>query len=135
MSENRNLTPAQELHVESHAPYLKVFFGLLVFTILEYCYASTGMIAFLPLLVGLMVMAIIKAAMVGWYFMHLKFEGRWVYYMLIPAGILAVILTVALMPDVAMQPETEENSEPEEIVAALIVPDAPLMIPQPKHGK
>ena len=28
--------------------------------------------------------------MVGWYFMHLKFEGKWVYAMLIPAGILAM---------------------------------------------
>ena len=31
--------------------------------------------------------------MVGWYFMHLKFEGNWVYGMLVPAGILAMILT------------------------------------------
>ena len=47
--------------------------------------------------------------MVGWYFMHLKFEGNWVYAMLVPAGILAMILTLALIPDVAMQPVTEEK--------------------------
>ena len=31
----------------------------------------------------------------GWYFMHLKFEGNWVYAMLVPAGILAMILSFA----------------------------------------
>ena len=46
--------------------------------------------------------------------MHLKFEGNWVYAMLIPAGILAIILTCALIPDVAMQPVTEESREEEE---------------------
>ena len=35
-----NLTHDQELHVESHAPYLKVFFALLVFTVIEYFYAQ-----------------------------------------------------------------------------------------------
>ena len=52
--------------------------------------------------------------MVGWYFMHLKFEGTWVYAMLVPAGILAIILTCALIPDVAMQPVTEENPDEED---------------------
>src|SRR5690349_658502 len=37
-----------------------------------------------PMLLGLLIMAVTKAALVGIYFMHLKFEGRWVYYMLIP---------------------------------------------------
>ena len=57
--------------------------------------------------------AVIKACLVGWYFMHLKFEGKWVYYMLVPAGILAIVLIFALIPDIAMQPVTEENPEEE----------------------
>ena len=35
------------MHVESHAPYLKVFFALLIFTILEYFYAMFCQISFL----------------------------------------------------------------------------------------
>ena len=85
-----NLTHDQEMHVESHAPYLKVFFALLIFTVMEYFYAMLP-ISFPALVVGLMAMAITKAALVGWYFMHLKFEGRWVYFMLVPAGVLAMI--------------------------------------------
>ena len=37
-----------------------------------------------------MVLAITKAFLVGWFFMHLKFEGRWIYMMLVPVGLLAV---------------------------------------------
>ena len=51
----------------------------------------------------------IKAGLVGWYFMHLKFEGNWVYILIVPAFVLATILVLALMPDMAMKPETEEN--------------------------
>ncbi|MEA2630070.1 MAG: cytochrome c oxidase subunit, partial [Chloroflexota bacterium] len=101
-------------HAESHAPYLKVFSALAVFTAIEYFYAHIFKDAFVVLVLGLLFWAVIKASMVGWYFMHLKFEGKWVYYMLVPAGILAIILTSALIPDVAMQPVTEENPEEEE---------------------
>ena len=110
-----DVTREQELEHESHVSlYLKVWGGLLVFTILEYVYARASKDAFVALVLGLLTMAVIKASMVGWYFMHLKFEGKWVYAMLIPAGILAIILTVALCPDVAMQPVTEENPNRDE---------------------
>jgi cytochrome c oxidase subunit 4 len=55
--------------------------------------------------------------MVGWYFMHLKFEGTWVYCMLVPASILAVILTCALIPDVVLSGSTLEGGEEEEEAA------------------
>jgi cytochrome c oxidase subunit 4 len=124
MVEQTNLTFDQEMHVESHAPYLKVFFALLILTILEYTYASTGLLGFFILVLGLMILAIIKASLVGWYFMHLKFEGRWVYGMLIPASILAMILTFALVPDLAMQPVTDVNPDIEEVSAAPATPVA-----------
>jgi cytochrome c oxidase subunit IV len=111
-----SMTRGQELHVESHAPYLKVFAALAVFTAIEYFYAHIFKDSFGLLVSGLMFWAVIKASMVGWYFMHLKFEGKWVYYMLVPAGILAIIVTCALIPDLAMQPVTEENPEEEETV-------------------
>ncbi len=52
----------------------------------------------------------IKAGLVGWFFMHLKFEGNWVYIMIVPAFVLATIFVLALSPDMAMQPETDENA-------------------------
>jgi cytochrome c oxidase subunit 4 len=109
-----SMTRGQELHVESHAPYLKVFAGLAVLTAIEYFYAHIFKDSFAVLVLGLVFWAVLKASMVGWYFMHLKFEGNWVYYLLVPAGILAIILTSALVPDLAMQPVTEENPDEEE---------------------
>ncbi|MBV8316932.1 MAG: cytochrome C oxidase subunit IV family protein [Planctomycetaceae bacterium] len=114
----------QELHIESHAPYLKVWAGLAFFTAIEYFYAHIFKDMLFTLILGLLFWAVIKASMVGWYFMHLKFEGRWVYFMLIPAGILAMILTLALVPDLAMQPITEENPEEETVFSAPLEPGA-----------
>lgn len=122
-----NLTQEQELEVESHTQqYIRIFFVLMVFTIAEYCYATyLPNISFFALVSGLMAMAIFKASLVGLYFMHLKFEGKWVYGMLIPAGILAIILTTALIPDVAMQPPiTEDNPDLEGVPTRPIQPDA-----------
>jgi cytochrome c oxidase subunit 4 len=59
-------------------------------------------------------MALIKASMVGWYFMHLKFERKWVYILIIPACVMAVFLTLMLYPDMAMKPVVEENAGEEE---------------------
>ena len=100
----RNLTPEQERNVESHAPYMKVFWSLLVLTILEYAYARflEGRISFAYLVAGLMVLAIHQG--VSWsagFFMHLKFEGRWIYMMLVPVCLLAVIVVTGLAPDMA----------------------------------
>jgi len=50
--------------------------------------------------------------------MHLKFEGAWVYILLIPAAVLATILVLALTPDVAFKPETTENAEEEAVWVA-----------------
>ncbi len=120
-----NLTHDQEMHVESHAPYIKVFLWLAVFTAVEYFYARWQKDAFTALVMGLMLFAVIKASMVGWYFMHLKFEGRWVYYMLVPAGILAAVLIFALMPDIAMQPPADEATSEDEETTAVSAPLAP----------
>jgi cytochrome c oxidase subunit 4 len=97
----RNLTPEQERNVESHAPYMKVFWSLLVLTILEYAYARFLPLSFVYLVAGLMVLATTKAFLVGWFFMHLKFEGRWIYMMLVPVCLLAIALVLGLAPDMA----------------------------------
>lgn len=122
---DKNLTHDQEMEVESHAPYLKVFGALAVFTAIEYFYAYFFKDAFTGLVLGLMFWALLKAGLVGWYFMHLKFEGNWVYSMLVPAGILAAILILALIPDIARQPETgEETPEDETAATAPLYPGA-----------
>ncbi len=106
---------AEELEVESHAPYMKVWFVLAVFTGLEYFYALFLKDHFLVLVLGLVTMALFKASLVGWFFMHLKFERKWVYILIIPACVMAVFLTLMLYPDMAMKPIVEENPGEEEV--------------------
>ena len=119
---------AAELEVESHAPYLKVWFGLLVLTVIEYFYARIFMDYFAILILGLLFWAIIKACMVGWYFMHLKFEKPWVYFMLVPALILATILTLALCPDMVLKyDESEDRAAEPETSNALLLDDRPVL--------
>lgn len=122
-----NLTYDQQQHVESHAPYLKVFFALLVLTLLEYGYASFLNLSFLTLVLGLMCMAVIKASLVAWYFMHLKFEGNWVYIMLVPAGILMLVVLFALYPDIGMQRTIYPDYRQQEEEVSLPAEPAPVV--------
>ena len=100
---------AEELEAESHAPYLKVWAILAILTAVEYFYAMIFKDHFLLLVLGLVCLALVKAGMVGWYFMHLKFERKWVYLLIIPACVMAVFLTLALYPDMAMKPVADED--------------------------
>jgi cytochrome c oxidase subunit 4 len=112
MADTKVMSPseiAEEHEQEAHAPYLLVWFWLAILTGVEYFYASGLKDFFTILLVGLLILAGIKAGLVGWYFMHLKFEGKWVYIMIVPAMILATIIVLALTPDMVLKPETEEN--------------------------
>ena len=102
---------AEEHAEEAHAPYLKVWFALAILTGIEYFYAYYLNPWFLILVLGLLVWAAIKAGLVAWFFMHLKFEGRWVYLLIVPACILAAVLVLALCPDVAMKPVEEDVEE------------------------
>ena len=99
MADLTKMTPseiAEEHRTEAHAPYWRIWFALLVLTLIEYFYASWFKDVFLILLLGLLFWAVIKAGLVGWFFMHLKFEGNWVYIMIVPAFVLATILVLAL---------------------------------------
>lgn len=105
---------AEELTVESHAPYVRIWAILAVLTAVEYFYALIFKDHFPVLVLGLVSLALVKAGMVGWFFMHLKFERKWVYILIVPACVMAVFLTLALCPDMAMKPVVEENAGEEE---------------------
>jgi cytochrome c oxidase subunit IV len=129
--QNMTLSEISEEHAaESHAPYLAVWAWLALLTAVEYIYAyvcqEVLLTPFLVTLLGLLIWAAIKAGLVGWFFMHLKFEGRWVYALIIPACILAAILVFALVPDITYKPVTEENEEEE---AVSVLPRGSMVFP------
>ncbi len=48
----------------------------------------------------ILAVAIVKATLVGMYFMHLKFEWGKLYFMIIPAFILGLMMVIVLLPDI-----------------------------------
>jgi cytochrome c oxidase subunit 4 len=130
-SPNPTLAQIDHAHGDDHAghvrTYWRVFFSLAIFTAIEYFYARIYKDAFIVLVLGLLTWATIKATLVGLYFMHLKYEGKWVLGMLVPAGILAVVLVCALIPDVAMQPITEINNMDEDSATEAAAEPSPSM--------
>jgi cytochrome c oxidase subunit 4 len=122
-----HLTESQEMEVESHAPYLKVWAALAVFTAIEYVWAHVFKDSLTVLIIGLLFWAVLKASLVGWYFMHLKFEGRWVYGFIVPAGILASVIVFALVPDIANR-ISEENPADEDVSAVAPLEPGPARV-------
>lgn len=83
--------------------YMKIFYSLFVLTILEVgvAYANAIWAGFPLLLLGflLIVLALAKAALVGMYFMHLKFEKRALGIIALTPLLLCTLLIIALLPD------------------------------------
>jgi cytochrome c oxidase subunit IV len=135
MAQNPSHSPSEvaaEHATEAHAPYLKVWAALAVFTAIEYFYAYIFKDHFAILLTGLLLWAVIKAGLVGWYFMHLKFEGPWVYILIVPAFVLATILVLACTPDMSARVDTEESPAEQSVLAAPVSGfTAPLLV---SHG-
>jgi caa(3)-type oxidase subunit IV len=83
----------------SASVYMKVFYLLLVLTIVEVAIVYLG----LPklLLAALLVLfAVWKASLVAMHFMHLKFEKRTLALVALTPFILCVFLILMLMPDI-----------------------------------
>ena len=88
-----------------HVNYVAIFLLLVVLTII------TVGVAFVPqikseiakVLVALTI-ASIKASFVVLFFMHLKFEGKLIYLILLVPVLLTIIMIMALIPDVVHGP-------------------------------
>ena len=83
----------------STSAYIKIFWILLVLTIVEVAIVYMG----LPkmLLAGLLVFfAVWKAALVAMHFMHLKFEKKTLAMIAIVPFVLCVFLILMLLPDI-----------------------------------
>lgn len=82
--------------------YYAVFGALLVFTVGTYFLAEDLFKNnHFATVIAVMLIAVIKASLVVTFFMHLKFEGKWKYALLVPTVILAAVLVCALLPDIA----------------------------------
>jgi len=93
--------------------YMAVFYSLSVLTALE---IGVAYMRFLPLLImglALIILALVKAFLVGMYFMHLKFEKRTLGIIALTPLILCTLLIIALLPDL-----TGANRKPDKTAVA-----------------
>ena len=96
-------------HGTPMTPYHKVNY-LAIFGLLVVLTVVTVVVAFvhieresIKVLVALTI-ASVKAVFVALYFMHLKFEGKLIYLILLVPVFLCIVLVIALIPDVVHAP-------------------------------
>jgi cytochrome c oxidase subunit 4 len=115
ISEAPPAEPAAHAH-HPHVNYTAIFIALCV------CTAISVVFDFLPFnrrIVAVLVLAVAvaKAQYVMRYFMHLRFEGKWKFVLLLPTAILACGIPLALAPDIGLHyytpaiPQLREHSE------------------------
>jgi caa(3)-type oxidase subunit IV len=83
----------------SKSAYIKVFYVLLVLTIVEVAIVYLGLPRML-LVALLVIFAVWKASLVAMHFMHLKFEKRTLAVVALTPFVLCVFLILMLMPDI-----------------------------------
>ncbi len=87
-----------------HVNYIAIFLSLVVLTAVTvgvYFLHPTSEVV--KILLALLI-ASVKAILVAYFFMHLKFEGKLIYAIFIVPLLLCVLLVVALIPDVLRGP-------------------------------
>jgi caa(3)-type oxidase subunit IV len=85
--------------------YMKVFAALAVFTALSFVFnyaARHGSISHVTSFALILGVAVVKAVIVATFFMHLILDWPKLYYMIIPALVLAVLMVVVLTPDIVL---------------------------------
>jgi cytochrome c oxidase subunit 4 len=92
-----------------HPNYMMIFWVLLALTLLEVLAAklpawiNESQAVWTTTIVLLILMAFVKALYVALYFMHLKFERKTLILIVCAPVVLAIVLVVALLPDVGFQ--------------------------------
>ncbi len=82
--------------------YFKIFFTLLAFTGLTVAIAFIHFPSELINVLLALAVAVVKGSLVGLFFMHLKFEGKLIYLIVIVPLLLCVLLMCALIPDILL---------------------------------
>ena len=83
-----------------HVPYYLVFGALVVLTIITVAVAFVDIKSEIAKVLLALAIASVKASAVAYFFMHLKFEGKLIYLILIVPLLLCILLVVALIPDI-----------------------------------
>lgn len=108
MSTQQNTEGEVQTQVQTHAHgdskkmvkvYIGIFVALAVLTFLTVWVNSLAVSR--PLAIGIAALiALIKVGLIAAFFMHLKFEGKWVFGVVALAVVAILILVVLISPDI-----------------------------------
>jgi caa(3)-type oxidase subunit IV len=107
-------------HDEAHSAavfkaYMVVAVALSIFTatsfIFNYMAREMHVISHFTSFVLILGVAIIKATLVATYFMHLKWDWKLLYYLIIPVFIMGAMMMMVLMPDILLGPLHDNQAE------------------------
>ena len=84
--------------------YVAIFGLLVALTIVTVIVAFVHIRSELIKVLVALTIAAIKASFVALYFMHLKFEGKLIYLILLIPVFLCIVLVIALIPDIVHAP-------------------------------
>lgn len=85
-----------------HVNYMIIFYSLCALTALSVLADLINIPNKIMLIVVVISIACFKASFVLRYFMHLKFEGKWKYLILLPTTVLAIAIPFAIAPDIGL---------------------------------
>ncbi len=110
MTEPGHATTHDAEHDMRVKAYFTVFIALSIFTVVSFLAnwaVYQGWIGLHTSVVIIIAVAVVKACLVGLIFMHLKYDWRNVYFIIVPISILGVMMMLVLLPDIVMawQPE------------------------------
>ena len=89
-----------ELMPQHKVNYVAIFALLVVLTVVTVVVAFVHLNSEIVKVLVALTIASIKASFVALYFMHLKFEGKLIYLILIVPLLLCILLVCALIPDI-----------------------------------
>src|SRR5262249_37446787 len=94
---------AGEHHGPTYAAYMTVAAALAGFTVASFIFNSMQRSDYISTVTSFLLIlgvAIIKATLVALVFMHLKWDWRSLYFLLIPVFIMGAMMMMVLMPDI-----------------------------------
>jgi caa(3)-type oxidase subunit IV len=86
-------------------PYLVIFGALSVFTAISFLvnyFVREATIAPHTGFTVILAVAVCKAVLVAIFFMHLKYDWKRLYFMIIPVLILGTMMVIVLLPDIVL---------------------------------
>ena len=109
-------THAGEHHGPSFQAYMAIAGALAICTISSFFFNSMARsdppaISHFTSFVLILGVAIIKAVLVGLVFMHLKWDWKLLYFLIVPSIILGAMMMVVFMPDALLGPSHDRADE------------------------